>query len=1132
MRNTIQAAGLSGTTRRMTDPLERPACTVPAAILSAIAAILVLATSVVGQESPAVQVPDGFEATLFADDDLAHDIFSLTIDSFGRVVVSGMNYVKILEDGNGDGRADAAIEFADGPKTGAQGMYFYGRDLLCAGDQGLLRYRDRNGDDRADGPPDVFLKIKAGGEHDLHAIRKGPDGWWYLIAGNKAGVTADYATLESSPVKQPEAGALLRLSPDLTKGEIYAHGFRNAYDFDFGALGDLFTFDSDGEREISLPWYQPTRAFHVLPGSHAGWITENWKRPGEFSDMPPVFVALGRGSPTGVLCYQHTQFPAPYRGALFLLDWTYGRVFAVPPGRTGSTWTGQPIEFMTGVGQYGFAPTDADVAPDGSLYIAVGGRGTRGGVYRVRSTQSPLIEFPPVEAKATPLQKLMVCLQSPQPLSSWSRRRWEPVAEALGSEPFLRAAFEERRAVPERIRAIEILTEKFNGLNTDAAQRLIASTSPEVRARAAWSLGRSQTLQPPASLMSRLLIDPDPLVVRCALEALQGAQPETFTTLTDAIGHQLGNSDRFVRQSAVRLLPLVTEDSYHAIAAAAIQRGWLAAVPVAQGFALRKPGVNAYAIDIGTRVLTGNHPAPLKYEAARLIELGLGDLTPAQTPGGGVFDAYTSKVDLTPHAAELAPFQGKLLPLFPTGDAAVDRELVRIIAMLQPDDAGLRDRLLATIAPQSHPTDDLHVLIGLARLPGERSTEQRLATGAALLAIDRKVQERNLRQDLHWNDRIMELYAALAERDPGLPASLLDQPEFGRPAHVQLVSAMPPERFGDAIRIFVDKVRSDENYQWDPDVVLLLGASDDPEVRNMLRLRFDDYSLRNAILLTLSQQPSEIDRPLFIEGLEGTPFDVLGQCITALALLPPKAEPREIVALVRSIRRLGFNEQEREFRDQIVELLRLKTGQDFGYELGKDGDPQQAAIDGWSKWAEATYPEEFARQTGAATENIDDLHALLTQVDWNAGNADRGAKLFQTRQCSQCHNSRTALGPDLSGAAGRFSRDDLFTAIALPNKDVSPRYQATSILTTDGQVHNGMIVYESVDGLVLRNATNQTLRIETEEIETKRTLNTSLMPSGLLKDLKPADLADLYAYLRSIGAQTQTAKTQETSAAE
>jgi hypothetical protein len=350
------------------------------------------------------------------------------------------------------------------------------------------------------------------------------------------------------------------------------------------------------------------------------------------------------------------------------------------------------------------------------------------------------------------------------------------VAESLGSEPFVRAAFDERRPVPERIRAIEILTEKFEGLNSDLALRLAASTAPDVRARVAWSVGRTQSRLPSTPLMSRLLTDPDPLVVRCALEALQGAQAETFTSLTEPIGNQLGNADRFVRQSAVRLLPLADEDSYHAIAATAIQRGWLAAVPVAQGFALRKPGFNLYAIDIGTRVLTGSHPSPLKFDAARLVQIGLGDLTPDESTGGAVFDAYTCRVDLAGHATELEPFTAKLVALYPTGDAAVDRELVRIVAMLQPDDAALHDRLLASITPTSHPTDDLHVLIALARLPGERSEQQLQQTGAALLAIDRKVQERELRQDLHWSDRIMELYAGLSERDLQLPASLLKQP--------------------------------------------------------------------------------------------------------------------------------------------------------------------------------------------------------------------------------------------------------------------------------------------------------------------------------------------------------------------
>ncbi|GAG21821.1 unnamed protein product, partial [marine sediment metagenome] len=189
-----------------------------------------------------------------------------------------------------------------------------------------------------------------------------------------AGIDKRFVTVADSPVKTPQAGTLLRLSPDFSKREVMADGFRNAYDFDFHPFGDLFTYDSDGERDVSLPWYRSTRVFQVLPGAHAGWLSRHWKRPAGFLDMPPVMASFGRGSPTGVECYRHTHFPEKYRGALFVLDWTYGRVMTLPLTENGSVWQSESEEFISTVGQFGFAPTDAAVAPDGSLYVSVGGR--------------------------------------------------------------------------------------------------------------------------------------------------------------------------------------------------------------------------------------------------------------------------------------------------------------------------------------------------------------------------------------------------------------------------------------------------------------------------------------------------------------------------------------------------------------------------------------------------------------------------------------------------------------------------------------------------------------------------------------------------------------------------------------
>lgn len=1052
--------------------------------------------------------PPEFEVTLYADDDLAHDIYSLTVDSFGRVVVSGAGYVRILSDADGDGVAETAQQYVDGPRTGAQGMHFFGRDLICSGDAGLIRYRDRDGDDRADGPPDVFLRVKAGGEHDVHAIRQGPDGWWYVIAGNVAGITAKYVTLPNSPVTRPQAGTVLRLTPDLSAGEIVADGFRNAYDFDFHPQGDLFTFDSDDERDISLPWYLPTRVFQVLPGMHAGWVSRSWKRPDQFLDMPPVIAAFGRGSPTGVVCYRHTQFPERYRDALFVLDWTYGRVMVVPLRRDGSIWRSEPETFLSAVGQFGFAPTDAAVGPDGSLFISVGGRGTRGGVYRIRWTG------PSEDAALT--DELTQCLTAPQPLSSWSRRQWEPLAERLGRAAFQEAAVNVGRSEAQRVRAVEILTEKFGGITPPVTRELVRSPSALVRARTAWSLGRTSSDPPDAELFDRLLRDPDPLVQRAALEALARLAPSSLAPQTVAVSRLLASPDRFVRSTAARALARTEEPTFHEVADAAVRFGWQAAISVAWAFSKRSDGVDPYSVDIGRRILESGQSIETRREAARLIQIGLGDVGPTEDVDP-VFDGYHALTDLMEHSAALDRLRQSLIRLYPAGDEFLDQELGRLIAILQVDDADLFARLLGEITAESDPVEDIHRLIITARMPTPRTAEQRTRIADALVSLDSKIAARGLSRDANWDDRIVEMSIAHLERDLELLQDILAHPALGAPGHVPFAALAEDADLEKVIDRFVERIRANPDYAWTNDVVFLLSDSSRPDVRQLLREQFDDFAVRSAVLLALAEKPDPRDRPLLVAGLDNPDVAVLSKVAAALAAFNPDSSAGEQVALVRTLRRLEASAQEREIQDALVRLLHRNTGQNFDYQFDRPpSDRQVEAIARWTDWAMTEFPEEWARQTGSTQEDLGRLQARLDAIDWSAGDPARGAVLFRDRACAQCHGGRTALGPDLTGAAGRFSRLDLFTAIFLPHRDVSPRYQATAIVTGDGQVHTGLAIYESVDGLVLRTSTNQTLRIEAADIQERRRLNTSLMPSGLLKDLEDGDLADLYAYLQSL----------------
>ncbi len=1051
-----------------------------------------------------VQVPDGFEVTLYADDDLAHDIFCMTTDSRGRVVVSGMGYVRILEDTDGDGRADSARQFVDGPATGAQGMFFYGRDLLCSGDGGLVRYRDQDGDDHADGPPEVFLKARTGGEHDIHAIRQGPDGWWYLIAGNFAGINQAYVTIPTSPVPSPQAGVILRLKPDLTAAEVVADGYRNAYSFDFHPQGDLFTFDSDGERDVALPWYLPTRLFQVAPGSHAGWFSQSWKRPDHFLDMPPVVASFGRGSPTGVICYRHMQFPEKYRDSLFILDWTYGRVFSVTLAPDGSTWTTQPEEFMKAVGQFGFAPTDATVGPDGSLYICVGGRGTRGGVYRIRWSES----MAQATADESPLDR---CLKAPQPLSSWSRRQWEPLSRQLGAEPFIETALSSDRPVFERVRSIEILTEKFGGVTRELATALSLSRDPEVRARTAWSLGRSGSQPMVSDVITRLLNDQHPLVIRVVLESLLEAPSEAIDPYARDVARHLASQDRFVRQAAVRVVVRMSEESFHETAAAAVPFGWQAGIGVAQAYAARHPGLAPYSIEIGTHILQADQPPALKYEAVRLIQLGLGDLVP-EAEIDPAFEGYSGRIDLTGYAKVLDPLRIAIAGIYPTGNSDVDWELARIIAMLQPANTEVLDRVLAQITDDSHPTDDVHHLIVAARIPVERTSEQRARIARALVGLEHKIESRGLIRDSSWDDRIIEMYVYHVDLDPLLPEAILELPELGQPGHVNWVLVLPEELQQEAVDRFVSQIRSNPEYAWNTDVVFFVGQSPDEGVRDLIREQFQNFALQSAILMSLSEHPVAQDRPLFVQGLDSPDSGVLASCLEALASLESDDNAAEQVALIRTARRLESSDEEQAMRTQALGLLRRNTGQEFGDD----------ALNEWTQWAVQTWPEEWTRQTGTSVDELEKFRSQLAEVDWQTGDAAHGHEVFLARGCHQCHGSRKVLGPDLSGVTSRFSREDLFTAIALPNRDVSPRYQTTLVATKQGSVHTGLIVYEAVDGLVLRTSTNQTLRIESDDIEIQRMLPVSLMPSGLLKDLPPADLSSLYAYLQTLNLQTAT----------
>ncbi|MEM7235391.1 MAG: hypothetical protein AAF517_24680 [Planctomycetota bacterium] len=175
---------------------------------------------------------DDFAVEKVAGSELAHDIYTLTLDERGRVFVSGRGYIRRLDDRDGDGHFDAAIEYAAGPGSGCMGMAFRDGYLYTTGGKGLERYEDKDDDGKADGPPKLLLALATGGEHSSHALRFGPDGDLWFLGGNYCRLRHDQVG-QFSPVKDHFAGLFCRIAIDGSNVEVFSEGMRNAYDFDF-----------------------------------------------------------------------------------------------------------------------------------------------------------------------------------------------------------------------------------------------------------------------------------------------------------------------------------------------------------------------------------------------------------------------------------------------------------------------------------------------------------------------------------------------------------------------------------------------------------------------------------------------------------------------------------------------------------------------------------------------------------------------------------------------------------------------------------------------------------------------------------------------------------------------------------
>ncbi len=264
---------------------------------------------------------------------------------------------------------------------------------------GLYRLEDTDGDDQFDKVS--LLKLLKGrpGEHGPHSIVPSPDKKsLYVIAGNHTDLPKMDA-YRLPPVwkednlfpqiidprghandRKAPGGWIARIDSLGKHWELISAGFRNPFDLAFNEAGDMFTYDSDMEWDLGMPWYRPTRICHVTSGSEFGWRTGNGKWSPAYPDNLPAILNIGQGSPTNVIYGKDAKFPEPYPHSLFAFDWSFGMIYAIHLQPEGASYSAEKEEFISGMP---LPLTDGVIGPDGALYFMTGGRKLDSDLYRV-----------------------------------------------------------------------------------------------------------------------------------------------------------------------------------------------------------------------------------------------------------------------------------------------------------------------------------------------------------------------------------------------------------------------------------------------------------------------------------------------------------------------------------------------------------------------------------------------------------------------------------------------------------------------------------------------------------------------------------------------------------------------------
>src|SRR5262245_9905923 len=479
-------------------------------------------------------LPPGFEIQLVASEPDIQKPMNIAFDSRARLwITNSVEYpfpakpgatprdsIKIIEDMDGDGRADRIKTFADGLNIPIGILPLADSNAGCVAYSipSIYRFSDQDGDDRADTRDVLYSGF---GSIDTHGMSSsytwGLDGWIYATHGFAN--TSEVKGSDGHVVKM-NSGNTYRFRPDGSRIEQWTWGQVNPFGLTFDPFGNLFSADCHS-RPIMM----------LLRGAHY----QSFGKPHDGLGFGPEICSHEHGSTgiAGIVYYAADLFPNEYRNTIFTGNPVTNRINHDRLEQHGSTFqTVHQPDFLSCDDPW-FRPVDLKLGPDGAIYVAdfynriighyevplthPGRDHDRGRIWRIVYTGEDGSQ------------------KAAAPRRDWTKATLDELIDDLGDS----------NATVRMIATNQIVSRFGEGASGRLRQVTLGDASPLQQTHALWILHRFGTM------VSRSDVDP---LVRIHWLRAAGERTDIQPSLRDVIAGYLSGPDAGVERAAAESL--------------------------------------------------------------------------------------------------------------------------------------------------------------------------------------------------------------------------------------------------------------------------------------------------------------------------------------------------------------------------------------------------------------------------------------------------------------------------------------------------------------------------------------------------------------------------------------------------